>query len=100
MALVRVAESIVHKKQCQTQLITATEVRKAISNLNNGKSPDIHGLMAEHVKYAPEATLQLLADILNIIIQKGKIPEILLQDTLYLFQKATRTQSKSTHIEA
>ena len=57
------------------QPFSKTEVEKAIKNLNNNKAADEYGITAEHVKYAGEPLLNILADIFNVILSTCEIPE-------------------------
>ena len=57
--------------------ITPQIALEAINSLNCGKAPDPSGLMAEHLVYSRPLVASVLADIMNDIIQKQKIPAIL-----------------------
>ena len=57
--------------------ITPQIALEAINSLNCGKAPDPLGLMAEHLVYSSPMVASVLADIMNDIIQKQKIPAIL-----------------------
>ena len=57
--------------------ITPQIALEAINSLNCRKAPDPSGLMAEHLVYSSPLIASVLADIMNNIIQKQKIPAIL-----------------------
>ena len=52
-------------------------LKKALKQMNKGKSPDIDGLVIEHIIYAGEATLVLLLSTINHIFQEGVVPDSL-----------------------
>lgn len=56
---------------------TTTEVQKAISSLNLGKSPDVHGLTAEHLKNGGLLLTFHITNIFNSILQQKKVPACL-----------------------
>ena len=57
--------------------ITPELVKEAIQKLNSGKSKDIYGLAAEHLKCLSPLSLTALAGILSDIINLGQVPELL-----------------------
>ena len=66
------------KKLTQNKPLTPVEIselRKAISSLNKGKSPDVYGLTAENVAYGGEQLEFLFLRIVNFIFQNGTIPD-------------------------
>ena len=54
--------------------ISPSEISKAIKSLNSGKSADIYGITAEHLKYASPLLAPFLAKLLSDIVNSGKIP--------------------------
>ena len=62
-------------RQTEIEQITLDELRKAISQINTGKSADIYGLTIENVLYAGESALEFLLCALNIIFETGEIPD-------------------------
>ena len=54
--------------------VEISELRKAISSLNKGKSSDVYGLTAENVAYGREEHELLLLRIVNSIFENGTIP--------------------------
>ena len=59
-----------------TQL-TKSDLYEIICELNRGKSPDVYGLAAEHFLYGGDNLLSVLHNILQSIIQLGKVPDCL-----------------------
>ena len=56
------------------QPMTTQELAKYISELKSGKSPDIYGVTAEHIKAAGPAMLDVLLNICNKAIETGALP--------------------------
>ena len=57
--------------------ISPNEVGQIIQSLKNNKAADIFGITSEHLKYASEELQYILAQVINITIKNGKIPELL-----------------------
>ena len=57
--------------------ISYKEVRDAISSLKNNKSPDIMGIMAEHLKFAGPLVIKEVQKIMNAIYHKASVPSML-----------------------
>lgn len=58
------------------------EVRTAVSRLNNNKSADYMGLMAEHFKYGGDILYPALVQIINVVFAEKRIPSILKSGTI------------------
>ena len=54
--------------------ITTHEVSKYIASLKNRKAADIHGITSEHLKYASQEIIQIIAYLSNEILKLGKLP--------------------------
>jgi hypothetical protein len=55
--------------------IEREEIRTAVKNLNNGKSPGADGICVEHIKYSDELLYDLLASAFNCFITHGHLPK-------------------------
>ena len=53
---------------------TVSDVKKAVSKLNNGKSADEFGLHAEHFKAGGDIVVPLLVALFNDILKSGSVP--------------------------
>ena len=58
-----------------TSEITEIEVRNAIHKLNTAKSPDVHGITTEHLKYACDTIVPYLTDLFNEIRESKTVPD-------------------------
>ena len=56
------------------QPMTIQEVKEYICELKSGKSPDIYGVTAEHIKAAGPAMVDVLLKICNKAIETGALP--------------------------
>ena len=54
---------------------TVSDVKKAVSKLNNGKSADEFGLHAEHFKAGGDIVVPLLVALFNDILKSGSVPQ-------------------------
>ena len=54
---------------------TVSDVKKAVSKLNNGKSADEFGLHAEHFKAGGDIVVPLLVAFFNDILKSGSVPQ-------------------------
>ncbi|VDI83217.1 Hypothetical predicted protein [Mytilus galloprovincialis] len=71
--------SIVHQSTINRNDITQfteEEIKKAINELNTGKTEDGYSLTAEHFKYAGNTILPDIANLFNNIMLTGTIPDI------------------------
>ena len=59
----------------ETEVFNETDIQKAISKLNSGKSADEFGIQAEHLKSAGCHVLPLLVTLFNDIVSNGEVPE-------------------------
>ena len=55
--------------------VESLEVRTAIKLLNSGKAADIHGLKAEHIKYAADHISRYCTSMFNVILKSGTVPD-------------------------
>jgi hypothetical protein len=62
-----------------TECLPATheEVAKHIQSLQNGKSMDIFGICAEHIKFSSPVIVDILCHLINEVLKSGKLPDIL-----------------------
>ena len=66
---------------------TEEEISMTPKKLRNGKSPAIGSMHAEYIKYSPETTHQIIADILRKRVETDDCLEILKEGILTLLQK-------------
>ena len=57
--------------------VTPNEVGQLIQSLKSNKAAEIFGITSEHLKFASENLHYILAQVINIIIKSGRIPELL-----------------------
>ena len=60
--------------------VTLHELKKSLSQINTGKSPNSYGLVVEHITYAGESAMKLLLS--NSIFEAGMVPDSLKPDLL------------------
>ena len=88
---------ICKKDTTEVQPATEKEVIDALRSLNTGKSPDIVGVAAEHLIYAFEASVTVLARLMNDIFVNGNIPDIMKQGLLTpVYKKRAPVQTPET----
>ena len=54
--------------------VNQKEIENLVRELKNRKAPDIHGIQAEHIKYAPESLIPIICRLTSSILQSGKLP--------------------------
>ena len=54
--------------------ISVKDVRKAVRNLNGGKSPEVDGITSEMLKCGGECLLEWLGRVCNVCILEKKVP--------------------------
>ena len=59
--------------------VTTQDLDRAINGLKRGKAPDIYNLVGEQLKAMGPGAKETLTGIINQIIRKGKVPDILKQ---------------------
>ena len=81
----------------EVQPVTEKEIKDALKCLNTGKSADIFGVTAEHLIYASEALLPILVSLMNNILFKGNIPDIMKEGVLtpVFKKKGSSTDSRN-----
>ena len=55
--------------------VTANMVLSSIQKMKLGKSPGTSNVIAEMLKASPDQCSELIADLINTIVNKGKVPE-------------------------
>ena len=74
---------------------TGAEIKTAVKQLSNPRSPDESGLTAEHFKCAPDIFLNEIADVLNISIYTGNFPKDLSKGLLIPLHKPGKEKGKA-----
>ena len=74
---------------------TEEEVRKIILSLKNNKAADMHGLTAEHLKVAISEVTGTITNIINAILEKEEVPNILKTGVLTPVLKKRKRQNKT-----
>ena len=64
-------------------IVTKTEVAKAIASLSNNKAIGPDGISAEHLKYAEESLVELLTICFNAMLVHGDLPDMMITTYLY-----------------
>ena len=64
-----------NEARTETEVFNETDIQKAISKLNSGKSADEFGIQAEHLKSAGCHVLPWLVILFNDIVSNGEVPE-------------------------
>ena len=59
----------------ETEVFNESDIKKAISRLNSGKSADESGIQTEHLKAAGCHILPLLVALFHEIVSKGEVPD-------------------------
>ena len=62
-------------KETNIEQISLDELKKAVSQINTGKSADHYGLTIENVLYAGESAMEFLLSAVNIIFKTVEIPD-------------------------
>ena len=73
-ALVTEALRWLHSADNSINILSADDIKQAVRRLNSGKAADTEGLQAEHLKFASDKAMQVLANIINRIFREKKIP--------------------------
>ena len=76
------------------KLFTEEEISMASKKLRNCKIPGIDNMYAKYIKYAPERTHQIIADILRKSVETDDYLEILKEGILTPLQKPLKKTKK------
>ena len=79
-------------------LFTSSEIRKAVWNLNNNKSPGVDQINVELIKYSPEVVYEKIAAIYNNIAATGKHPNEITHGILRALQKSGKPKGPTSKI--
>ena len=82
---------------CTFKPVETAEIFSIVRSFRNGKARDIHGLSAEHLKYAVEIVAHPLANLTNFILSTGYIPSVLLEGLLTPVPKKDKDQTLPTN---
>ena len=67
-------QSITNRNEAVGITVSDKDIREHIANLKNGKASDIHGISSEHLKLASPIIVPILTQLVNQILQCGKLP--------------------------
>jgi len=79
------------------QPVTLEELKKIISSFKNGKSQDPSNLTAEHLKYAGDNTINLLAQIINYMLTTKYVPSALTKGILTPILKKQKDKTSANN---
>ena len=82
---------------CTFKSVETAEIFSIVRSFRNGKAQDIHGLSAEHLKYAVEIVALPLANLMNFILSTGYIPSVPLEGLLTPVPKKDKDQTLPTN---
>ena len=87
-------------KEKDINCVSINELKKALKSINKGKSPDINGLVIEHIVYAGDAAMELLLSAINNIFRAGVVPDSLKTGILTpsFKNKETKTMPKTIEV--
>ena len=68
-------KNIVKNKDVEPVILS--EIKKALQQLNIGKSPDLYGLVVENIQYAGDSAINLPLSIINCMFKSGVVPDCL-----------------------
>lgn len=82
---------------CAFKPVEMEEIHSIVRSFKGGKAQDIHGLSAEHLKYAVEVIASPLAPLMNFILKTGYILPMLLEGLLTPVPKKDKDQTLPTN---
>ncbi|VDH96144.1 Hypothetical predicted protein, partial [Mytilus galloprovincialis] len=84
-------------KENAEPLVFTSEVDKAINKLNTSKTPDLYGIMAEHIRYGVDALLQGTTSIIYNICKEVLVPDCLTHGFLNPIFKSKELPTDATN---
>ena len=77
--------------------ITQAEVHHTISKLKLHKAKDEFQLVAEHIRYAKDEIVPFLTAIINMVINSGRMPDVIKGGVLHPILKKDKAKNVPTH---
>ena len=78
------------------ELTNSTKVLNIVTKLNKNKSPDINGITAEHICFAPPLCIAIITRLINLMFKFEYVPDFFGQSLTFAIPKGCKTKRKTT----